>query len=73
VLTYRPVTSDDPLPVIVPTDVGICPARADDYRPWLALWRGYCAALGGDVSNAITEGVWHRILAPDQPVGCLLA
>jgi len=41
--------------------------------PWLALWRGYCAALGGDVSDAITEGVWHRVLAPDQPVGCLLA
>ena len=57
----------------MPTDLSIRPARADDYGPWLALWRGYCAALGGDVSEAITEGVWHRILAPDQPIGCLLA
>ena len=57
----------------MPTNLIIRSARADDYEPWLALWRGYCAALGGDISDAITEGVWHRILTPDQPMGCLLA
>ena len=46
----------------MPTDLSIRPAPGDDYGPWLALWRGYCAALGGDVSEAITEGVWHRMV-----------
>jgi GNAT superfamily N-acetyltransferase len=38
-----------------------------------ALWRGYCAALGSAVPDTVTDGVWHRILTPDEPVGCLLA
>jgi hypothetical protein len=51
----------------------IRPAQADDYGAWLALWRGYCAALGSAVPDTATDGVWHRILTPDEPVGCLLA
>jgi GNAT superfamily N-acetyltransferase len=51
----------------------IRPAQADDYGAWLALWRGYCAALDGAVPDVVTEGVWRRILTPDEPVGCLLA
>ena len=51
----------------------IRPAQAEDYGAWLALWRGYCAALDGAVPDAVTEGVWRRILTPDEPVGCLLA
>jgi GNAT superfamily N-acetyltransferase len=42
--------------------------RGTDVQAWLALWHGYCAELGGEVSEATTEGVWQRILAP-----CLLA
>jgi hypothetical protein len=45
----------------------IRPAQADDYGAWLALWRGYCAALDGAVPDAVTEGVWRRILRPDEP------
>jgi hypothetical protein len=45
----------------------IRPAQADDYGAWLALWRGYCAALGRAVPNTVTDGVWHRILTPDEP------
>jgi hypothetical protein len=51
----------------------IRPAQTDDYDAWLALWRGYCVALDGAVPDAVTEGVWRRILTPDEPVGCLLA
>jgi hypothetical protein len=72
-LPERDETPFDSRDLNVPTDLSIRPARDDDYGPWLALWRGYCAALGSDVSEAITQGVWHRILAPDQPMGCLLA
>jgi GNAT superfamily N-acetyltransferase len=49
------------------------PAREDDYQLWLMLWRGYCVALDRTVSHAITEGVWRRILAPDEAIWCLLA
>ena len=49
------------------------PAQVTDIRTWLTLWRGYCAALDGTVSDVITEGVWRRILAPEEPVWCLLA
>jgi GNAT superfamily N-acetyltransferase len=49
------------------------PARSDDFQPWLMLWRGYCASLDGTVPDTITEGVWRRILAPDEAIWCLLA
>jgi GNAT superfamily N-acetyltransferase len=55
------------------TQVNVRPARADDKRPWLALWRGYCTALDGAVSDAVTEGLWQRILAPEEPIWCLVA
>lgn len=40
------------------------PTGAHDYQPWLMLWRRYCAALDGTVSDAITESVWSRMLLP---------
>ena len=47
--------------------------RTEDAQAWHALWRGYCAALDGAVSDEVTEGVWQRILALNEPVWCLLA
>jgi GNAT superfamily N-acetyltransferase len=47
--------------------------RTEDAQAWHALWRGYCAALDGAVSDKVTEGVWQRILASNEPVWCLLA
>ena len=47
--------------------------RPADAQAWLALWRGYCAALDGAVPDTTTEGVWQRILAPDEPIWCLVA
>jgi GNAT superfamily N-acetyltransferase len=53
--------------------LSIRPAQPADYQPWLALWRGYCAALQGEVPTAVTEGVWQCILSPDRSIRCLLA
>ena len=55
------------------TQMIVRPVQADDKQPWLALWRGYCAALDGAVSDEVTEGVWQRILASNEPIWCLLA
>ncbi len=54
-------------------DLVVRPVRPEDFAAWLALWREYCEALGETVPAAVTEGVWQRILAPDQPIWCLLA
>ena len=51
----------------------IRPAAAADFEAWLTLWQGYCEALGGDVPDDVSRGVWQRILAADQPIWCLLA
>jgi GNAT superfamily N-acetyltransferase len=49
------------------------PVQSGDAQAWFNLWRRYCAALGGAVSDEVTEGIWQRILTPHEPVGCLLA
>lgn len=48
-------------------------ARPEDAQAWRTLWRGYCAALDGVVSDEVTEGLWRRILSTDEPIWCLLA
>lgn len=57
----------------MPSQLIVRPAQPDDYHAWLALWRGYCAALGGDIPDLVTEGVWRRILASGETIWCLLA
>ena len=44
-----------------------------DYAAWLPLWQGYCAALGGEVSEQVTAATWRRILDPADPISCLAA
>lgn len=53
----------------------IRPARATDVQAWYALWRGYCAELGGTVPEMTSEGIWQHIhiLARSDLIGCLLA
>jgi GNAT superfamily N-acetyltransferase len=53
--------------------VTIRAAEPGDYERWRVLWRGYCEALGGDIPDDVTNGVWRRILAPDEPIFCLVA
>ena len=55
------------------TELTVRSAQSGDTQAWLTLWRGYCAALDGAVSEEVTEGVWQRIVAPDEPIWCLLA
>ena len=51
----------------------IRPAAAEDGAAWLVLWRGYCAALQGDIADDVSDEVWQRIISADPAVGCLLA
>jgi hypothetical protein len=44
------------------TNLIVRPAVTADAQAWLALWRGYCAALDGAVSEEVTAGVWHHSL-----------
>src|SRR5438132_8500050 len=55
------------------TELTVRSAQTEDIQAWLTLWRGYCAALDGPVSDEVTERVWQRILASDEPIWCLLA
>src|SRR5277367_3513709 len=32
-------------------------ANTEDIEAWLSLWRSYCAALDGPVSDGVTQGV----------------
>ena len=53
-------------------DLIVRSAQASDKEPWRTLWRAYCAALNGLVSDSTTESLWHRILAANEPVWCVL-
>ena len=55
------------------TELTVRSAQREDTQAWLALWRTYCVALDGAVSEEVTEGIWAHILAPDEPICCLLA
>jgi GNAT superfamily N-acetyltransferase len=55
------------------TELIVRSAQMEDTQASLTLWRGYCAALDGAVSDEITGEVWRRILASDEPIWCLLA
>jgi GNAT superfamily N-acetyltransferase len=57
----------------MPIGLTVRPPQAEDRHAWRRLWNGYCAALGGVVSDEVTEGIWERIFAPHETVGCLLA
>jgi hypothetical protein len=50
------------------TQLIVRPAQAEDTGASLALWRGYCAVLDSEVFNMVTEGVWQRILSPEEPI-----
>jgi GNAT superfamily N-acetyltransferase len=58
---------------LMPTQITTRSARPEDKKSWLALWHAYCADLEGTVSDMATDGLWQRILSPDQPIWCLVA
>ena len=47
------------------------PAQAGDVSHWLPLWRAYCTSLDHAVSDAVSDGVWSRILTPSEPIWCI--
>ncbi|MBO1073950.1 GNAT family N-acetyltransferase [Roseomonas marmotae] len=54
-------------------EVRIGPASQDDRADWLELWAQYCAFGGAVLPQNVTDTTWRRILAPQEPVHCLLA
>lgn len=48
------------------------PVEACDQDEWQRLWRLYCEALGTNLSDTVTVATWQRILAPDEPIWCLI-
>ena len=44
-----------------------------DEASWRALWRGYCDFYGENVSEAVTDRTWKRILDPDSDIMCIVA
>lgn len=53
--------------------VTVRPAGHEDRAGWEPLWRTFCTHFGAELSPAVIDGLWQRIVAPDQPVNCLLA
>jgi GNAT superfamily N-acetyltransferase len=48
------------------------PVEAGDHADWRRLWQLYCETLGTVLPDAVTAATWQRILAPDQPIWCLV-
>jgi GNAT superfamily N-acetyltransferase len=46
---------------------------AADYTAWLPLWRGYQTFYKVDISEAVTQSTWSRMLDPAEPVHGALA
>jgi len=53
------------------------PVQIADYRPWLELWDGYNRFYGRSGPTAlpkvVTETLWERLFAPQEPVFGLVA
>jgi ribosomal protein S18 acetylase RimI-like enzyme len=47
--------------------------QPDDRRRWNELWNGYLAFYRQELSSAITDLTWRRLLDPGQPLQGLLA
>lgn len=54
-------------------DLIVRPAAAGDRAAWEPLWRDSCAHFGADLTPAVNDGLWDRIVDPAQPIHCLLA
>lgn len=44
--------------------VDIRPLQAGDHDAWILLWRGYLAFYRTELSAAVTEETWRRLLDP---------
>lgn len=54
-------------------DLTIRQAGSQDRAAWEPLWRGFCTHFDADLSPAVIDGLWQRIVDPAQPIHCLLA
>ena len=58
---------------MTPATCTIRAALPTDEPAWRLLWRGYCDFYQAQMSDAVTQRTWKRILDPDAQVMCLVA
>ncbi|MCW2389639.1 GNAT superfamily N-acetyltransferase [Sphingobium sp. B11D3B] len=57
----------------ITSDVILNPITEADKEAWLGLWAQYLIFYKADVSDAVTELSWQRLLDANEPMGCILA
>lgn len=55
------------------TNIALRPATAADKEGWLGLWAQYLTFYKADISDAVTEVTWQRLLNPEERMGCITA
>lgn len=55
------------------SDITLNPVTEADKEAWLGLWAQYLIFYKTDISDAVTELSWKRLLDPSEPMGCILA
>lgn len=53
--------------------ITVRPLRADDRPQWIPLWQGYLAFYEVELTDAVTETAWWRLLDPDVDMHGLAA
>lgn len=53
--------------------VRVRPIEARDEARWRVLWEGYCRFYERELSDAITQHTWNRILDARSPVQAIVA
>lgn len=51
----------------------IRPIVAADQAAWRGLWDSYCDFYKEAVPEPVSQGLWQRLLDPEQPIGGMLA
>ncbi len=57
----------------VVNDITLSPVTQADHVEWLGLWAQYLRFYKADISDAVTEITWQRLLNRNEPMGCILA
>ena len=51
----------------------IRPVTADDHAAWLPLWQAYLRFYNTELSDAVSQSTWQRLLDPAEPTHAALA
>lgn len=57
----------------IASNLTLKPVTQNDKMEWLGLWAQYLRFYKADISAAVTELTWQRLLNPAEPMGCIMA